>query len=41
MLEPKPKDDEPVDGAALKPTDKPADKPEGKPNENTDWTEKK
>ena len=41
MLEPKPKDDEPVDGAALKPGDKPTDKPAGKPGDKPDWTEKK
>jgi hypothetical protein len=40
MLEPKPKDDEPVDGAGLKPTDTPADKPEGKPDEKPDAIEK-
>jgi hypothetical protein len=40
MLEPKPKDDEPVDGA-MKPDEKPGDKPEGKPDEKQDWTEKK
>lgn len=39
MLEPKPKDDEPVDGG--KPADKPMDKPEGKPDEKPDWIEKK
>lgn len=40
MLEPKPKDDEPVDGA-MKPDGKPGDKPEGKPDEKPQDLDKK